>query len=222
MKVPIVLRAVALLLLLLAGTVRGQSGLYLFTVDQDALAGAPDFSALNKPLTAADALVVRDGHFYREIGGDPVRLFGVNLAFSASFPEASDSARIAPASAQARDQPGPVGCHGRRTKPRAWRRPPDHDWTLSIARRQFRRPAAHLSGRAQRGGHLCRLPRSHELHLSPDGRRRAPRYPRGDVPQGQQAPPYLPAPYGRTSGAVCSRRTGRTAARGRSGSRNGR
>ena len=68
---------VLLVLVVLAAVPHGQSSLYLFTIDQDALAGAPDFSALNKPLTAADALIVRDGHFYREIGGDPVRLFGV-------------------------------------------------------------------------------------------------------------------------------------------------
>ena len=84
-----------LLLVVLAAVARGQSGLYLFTIDQDALAGAPDFSFLNKPLTAADALVARDGHFYREIGGDPVRLFGVNLVLSATLPEPSDAARIA-------------------------------------------------------------------------------------------------------------------------------
>src|SRR6266508_2781367 len=87
--------ALALIIVVTAGSVFGQSGFYPFTIDQDALAGAPDFSALNKPLTAADALVVRDGHFYREIGGDPVRLFGVNLAFSATLPVPSDAARIA-------------------------------------------------------------------------------------------------------------------------------
>ena len=86
---------VLLVLVIFATVARGQSGLYLFTIDQDALAGAPDFSALNKPLTAADALVARDGHFYREIGGDPVRLFGVNLVASANLPVASDAARIA-------------------------------------------------------------------------------------------------------------------------------
>ena len=95
MRIPIVLRAVVLLLLVLAGTVRGQSGFYPFAIDQDALAGAADFSSLNKPLTAADALVARDGHFYREIGGDPVRLFGVNLVLSANLPEPSDGVRIA-------------------------------------------------------------------------------------------------------------------------------
>lgn len=82
-------------LVVFAATARGQSGLYVFRIDQDALAGAPDFSALNQPLTAADALVVRDGHFYREIGGDPVRLFGVNLVRSAALPAPSDAGRIA-------------------------------------------------------------------------------------------------------------------------------
>ena len=89
-------RALSVLALVtFAAAARGQSGLYQFRIDQDALAGAPDFSALNKPLTAADALVVRDGHFYREIGGDPVRLFGVNLVLTANFPSASDATRIA-------------------------------------------------------------------------------------------------------------------------------
>ena len=89
-------RALAVLaLIIVAAAASGQSGLYLFTIDQDALAGAPDFSALNKPLTAGDALIVRDGHFYREIGGDPVRLFGVNFTLSANLPTSSDAARIA-------------------------------------------------------------------------------------------------------------------------------
>src|SRR5688500_4389921 len=86
---------VLLVLLIFAAVARGQSGLYVFKIDQDTLAGAPDFSSLNKPLTAADALVVRDGHFYREIGGDPVRLFGVNLVRSAALPSPSDAGRIA-------------------------------------------------------------------------------------------------------------------------------
>ncbi len=80
-----------------------QPGLYRFAIDQDRLGGAPDFSSLNHPLTAADRLFVRDGHFYR-VGPDlkpgtaddeRVRLFGVNMAFGANFPETADAARIA-------------------------------------------------------------------------------------------------------------------------------
>ena len=99
MQIPgrgVMLRGLVLLLLVsLATVVLSQSSLYLFPIDQDALAGAPDFTFLNRPLTAADALVARDGHFYRAIGGDPVRLFGVNLVLSATLPEPSDGTRIA-------------------------------------------------------------------------------------------------------------------------------
>lgn len=77
--------------------------LFPFQVDQDSLAGAPDFSDLNRPLTAADKLFARDGHFYR-VGLDltpnttddeRVRLFGVNFAFDANFPLAPDAVRVA-------------------------------------------------------------------------------------------------------------------------------
>ncbi|MFB3828716.1 MAG: hypothetical protein ACE15B_18250 [Bryobacteraceae bacterium] len=68
---------------------------YPFAVDQDALAGAPDFSFLNRPLEAGDRVVVRDGHFRRVSDGSRVRFFGVNLAFGANFPAAADAARIA-------------------------------------------------------------------------------------------------------------------------------
>lgn len=77
--------------------------LFPFPVDQDRLGGAPDFSHLNRPLTAADRLFVRDGHFYR-VGPDltpntaddeRVRLYGVNFAFDANFPLAPDAARVA-------------------------------------------------------------------------------------------------------------------------------
>jgi hypothetical protein len=66
-------RVVLFLLPALAGAVRGQN-LYRFTIDQDALAGAPDFCFLNRPLTEADALIARDGHFYRVGDGQRVRL----------------------------------------------------------------------------------------------------------------------------------------------------
>jgi hypothetical protein len=80
-----------------------QQNFYQFSVDQDRLSGAVDFSYLNHPLTAADKIFVRDGHFYR-VGPDlkpgtaddeRVRFFGVNLVFGASFPDAQDAPRIA-------------------------------------------------------------------------------------------------------------------------------
>ena len=80
-----------------------QQSFYQVSIDQDKLGGAADFSFLNHPLTPADRLFVRDGHFYR-VGADlkpntsddqRVRLFGVNLAFGANFPEESDAPRIA-------------------------------------------------------------------------------------------------------------------------------
>ncbi len=77
--------------------------MYQFSVDQDRLSGAPDFSAMNDPLGPEDRLFVRNGHFYR-VGEDRqpltsdderVRLYGVNLAFAGNFPEEKDAARIA-------------------------------------------------------------------------------------------------------------------------------
>jgi hypothetical protein len=76
---------------------------YQFGIDQDRVAGAPDFSFLNQPITAADRVFVRNGRFYR-IGPDltpntdddsRVRFFGVNFAFGANFPESKDAVRIA-------------------------------------------------------------------------------------------------------------------------------
>jgi len=81
----------------------GQGNLYQFHVDQDRLGGAPDFSWLNRPLTAADRLFVREGHFTR-VGDDltpftaddeRLRLFGVNLCFAANFPAETDAVRLA-------------------------------------------------------------------------------------------------------------------------------
>jgi len=72
----------------------GQPRRYVFAVDEDALAGAPDASGLNRPLDAGSRLVVRGAHFY-QVGPDGLadtaddvrtRLFGVNLSFSANFP----------------------------------------------------------------------------------------------------------------------------------------
>ena len=80
-----------------------QTTYFQFGVDQDALAGAPDFSFLNRPLAASDALFVKNGQFFRA-GGDGVpntedderiRLWGVNLAFGANFPTEAESVRIA-------------------------------------------------------------------------------------------------------------------------------
>jgi hypothetical protein len=91
-----------LVLALLAATLNGQT-LYQWSFDQDNLHGAPDFSALNHPLTAADRVFVKDGHFYT-VGIDltprtrddrRVRFFGVNLAFGANFPVQADAVRIA-------------------------------------------------------------------------------------------------------------------------------
>jgi hypothetical protein len=83
--------AVLLGLTLSAGA---QDAFYNFSIDQDHLNGAPDFSALNHPLTAADRVLVKDGHFYTA-AGQRVRMFGVNTAFGANFPEPADAVRVA-------------------------------------------------------------------------------------------------------------------------------
>jgi len=78
---------------------------YPFSFDQDNLHGAPDFSYLNHPLTQADRVFVKNGHFYT-VGRDHrpntpddqrVRFFGVSIAFGANFPDpaAGDPQRIA-------------------------------------------------------------------------------------------------------------------------------
>ena len=72
-----------------------QQSFYPFAVDQDRLSGAPDFSFLNQPITAKDRVVIRGGKFVRTADGSPVRFFGVNLAFGASFPEPADAVRVA-------------------------------------------------------------------------------------------------------------------------------
>lgn len=76
---------------------------YPFSIDEDALAGAPDRSALNQPLDATARVFVRDGHFFRagadgkaQTGDDSrVRLYGVNLSFSTNFPNERDAVRLA-------------------------------------------------------------------------------------------------------------------------------
>jgi hypothetical protein len=82
------------ILLLCAATLAAQPSLYRFSIDQDLLSGAPDFSFLNHPLTQEDKITVRDGKFVNALG-QPVRFFGVNLAFSANFPTPQDAPRIA-------------------------------------------------------------------------------------------------------------------------------
>jgi hypothetical protein len=93
-----------LALLLLTGVMLAQQPAYFrFDVNQDTISGAVDFSFLNEPLTAADRLFVRDGHFFR-VGPDlkphteddtRVRLFGANLAFSGNLPSPEDAPRVA-------------------------------------------------------------------------------------------------------------------------------
>jgi hypothetical protein len=66
-----------------------------FSFDQDHLTGAPDFSSLNRPLAPGDQLKVCGEHFCRSSDGARVRLFGVNFAFGANFPEEADAPKIA-------------------------------------------------------------------------------------------------------------------------------
>ncbi len=81
----------------------GEDRFYPFAIDQDRLSGIADYSYLNHPLLPADRLFAKNGHFY-SVGKDlkpntaddqRVRLFGVNLAFGANFPEKQDARRIA-------------------------------------------------------------------------------------------------------------------------------
>src|SRR5947209_6585954 len=76
---------------------------YQFTINEDAIQGAADFSFLNHPLTPADKIFVRDGHFYcagpdlkpNTADDERVRFFGTNFAFTAAFPAPEDAPRIA-------------------------------------------------------------------------------------------------------------------------------
>ncbi|MGO3742264.1 capsular biosynthesis protein [Kerstersia sp.] len=89
-----------------AGALRAEPAFpaaYVFSVDEDALAGAPDQSSLNQALQPSDMIYVRGAHFYR-VGPDNtanttddtrVRLYGINLSFSANFPPPEDARRIA-------------------------------------------------------------------------------------------------------------------------------
>lgn len=76
---------------------------FAFAIDQDLLSGAPDQSQLNSPITPADKIFVRNGHFYR-VGHDlkagtsddtRVRLYGINLSFATNFPNQQDAIKIA-------------------------------------------------------------------------------------------------------------------------------
>ncbi|MCZ2498414.1 capsular biosynthesis protein [Xylophilus sp. Kf1] len=76
---------------------------FRFAVDEDQLGGAPDRSAMNRPLDAAARITARGGHLV-SVGADGkaggsddqrVRLFGVNLSFAANFPSDTDAVRLA-------------------------------------------------------------------------------------------------------------------------------
>src|SRR5208282_5260442 len=81
-----------------------ESAAYPFSIDQDRLHGAPDFSWLNRPLTGADRLQVQKGYFYR-IGDQGVslnggehrniHLYGVTLFFGKTVSDASLAPKIA-------------------------------------------------------------------------------------------------------------------------------
>jgi hypothetical protein len=58
------MRLSAALLVVLSLAVGAQDQTYPFAVDQDHLTGAPDFSRLNHPITPADRVFVKNGHFY--------------------------------------------------------------------------------------------------------------------------------------------------------------
>ncbi|WP_338615858.1 capsular biosynthesis protein [Pigmentiphaga sp. CHJ604] len=107
MHLPRFARSLLYLGLFLAWEVRGADApppaLYPFTIDENALSGPPDQSALNAPLDARARLSARNGHFYRA-GADGrwdtddderVRLFGINLSFGANFPRAEEAPKLA-------------------------------------------------------------------------------------------------------------------------------
>jgi hypothetical protein len=76
---------------------------YSLDVTQVAFTGPVNQSALNRALTANDRISIQRGHFF-SIGQDGqagtaddrrVRLYGVNLSFSANFPDAAKARQIA-------------------------------------------------------------------------------------------------------------------------------
>lgn len=95
--------ALLMLLLTATGAWSAEDRFYRFEIQQDELGGAPDFSFLNRPLTASDKIFVGNGWFFR-VGADRkpntrddqrVRFFGTNVVFGACFPEEKDGVRIA-------------------------------------------------------------------------------------------------------------------------------
>ena len=93
----------ATLTLLLVTPNSEASNTYHFSVNEDALNGPIDQSMLNAPLNASARLLVNGPHFF-QVGPDGVpgteddirvRLFGINLSFSANFPSKSQAPLIA-------------------------------------------------------------------------------------------------------------------------------
>ncbi|MBC3935360.1 cellulase family glycosylhydrolase [Undibacterium rugosum] len=95
-------------LILLAGltvqTVRAeQFDWYRFSVNEDQLQPVVDFSGLNRPITAADRVFVRQAHFYttgadrRPNTGDDKRLrfFGISLSAADNFPDEQGAVKLA-------------------------------------------------------------------------------------------------------------------------------
>lgn len=66
-----------------------------FTVNVDALQGAPDAADLNRPLTSGDRVMVHNGRFWRADRSERIRFFGVNLSFAANFPDAGEAVALA-------------------------------------------------------------------------------------------------------------------------------
>ncbi|MCU6433263.1 capsular biosynthesis protein [Undibacterium sp. Jales W-56] len=86
-----------------ADQAQAEVAFYPFSINEDALAGAPDFSGLNHSLTDADRIFTKGAHFYR-VGADGrpntpddarVRFFGISLSSAANFPNETDAPRIA-------------------------------------------------------------------------------------------------------------------------------
>ncbi|MFZ6772453.1 hypothetical protein ACO0LB_07005 [Undibacterium sp. SXout7W] len=76
---------------------------YPFNINEDGVSGVADFSGMNRAITPADRLFVRNAHFYR-VGNDGkantkddkrVRIFGISLSSAANFPKEEDAPKIA-------------------------------------------------------------------------------------------------------------------------------
>ena len=80
-----------------------ESAAYKFEIDQDRLHGAPDFSWMNHPLTEADKLCVKNGHFcpvalrFAGSSGElrAIHLFGVTLFFGKTVSNATLAPKFA-------------------------------------------------------------------------------------------------------------------------------